>query len=224
MTGCQRGKLIALCGVDGAGKTTQLLRLSRHLQQRGAVYLTKQPTDWFRQDPVVRAYLNLELPVTELLLSELALFSSADRLRHLRNELEPRLAAGEIVLTDRHILSAYASFLAGGFTDLEWLMSLNRLMPLPDLAIYLDVEPAVACARIMARDGSSRKCQELDQAFLARMRAAFLEQPWGATYLPHYCVIDGSAPPDTVETRIRTVVDGLFADPPRPLIEPVRAP
>jgi dTMP kinase len=211
MAGGAPGRLIAFCGLDGAGKSTQIERLAPYLRERGTVYLTTLPTKWFREDPAVRAYLNLDLPPTELVMSELALFSSADRLRHLRTELLPRLAAGEIIVSDRHILSAYTSFLANGFKDLDWLMSMNRLMPVPDLTIYLDVDPSVSCKRILARDISSRKRQELDQEFLARMRAAYLEQAWGPGYLPNYVIIDGSGSAEAIQEKIRTAIDALFA-------------
>ena len=212
MTHSSAGKLIAFCGLDGAGKTTQLERLARYLGQRSDVYLTTLPTNWFRQDAVVRAYLNQDIEITDILLSELALFSSADRLRHLRSELLPRLAAGQIILSDRHILSAYASFLAAGFKDLSWLMSINRSVPVPDLTLFLDVAPVLSCQRIIKRDGTSRKRQELDQEFLTRMRAAYIEQPWGPDYLPRYVIIDGSSPADIVEQQIRDAVDSLLAD------------
>jgi dTMP kinase len=211
MAGGAPGRLIAFCGLDGAGKSTQIERLAPYLRERGTVYLTTLPTKWFREDPAVRAYLNLDLPPTELVMSELALFSSADRLRHLRTELLPRLAAGEIIVSDRHILSAYTSFLANGFKDLDWLMSMNRLMPVPDLTIYLDVDPSLSCKRILDRDISSRKRQELDQEFLARMRAAYLEQAWGPGYLPNYVIIDGSGSAEAIQEKIRTAIDALFA-------------
>lgn len=212
MTNGIPGKLIAFCGLDGAGKTTQLDRLARHLSRRGTVFRTTLPTDWFRQDEAVRAYLNQDIENTDVFLSELALFSSADRLRHLRSELQPRLAAGEIILSDRHILSAYTSLLAAGFTDLPWLISLNRLMPVPDLTIYLDVDPVVSSQRVLSRDGAAHKRQEVDLEFLTRTRAVFIDQPWGPDYLPHYAIIDGSGPADEVEAKIREAADSLFAD------------
>lgn len=210
MTNGNTGKLIAFCGLDGAGKTTQLDRLGRHLEQYGTVFRTTLPTDWFRQDPAVRAYLNQEIENTDIFLSELALFSSADRLRYLRSELQPRLAAGEIILCDRHILSAYTSLLAAGFKDLPWLMSLNRLMPVPDLTIYLDIDPAISSQRVLARDGAAHKRQEVDLEFLARTRAVFIDQPWGPDYLPRYAIIDGSGAADVVEAKIREAADELF--------------
>jgi dTMP kinase len=211
MSDGNRGKLIAFCGLDGAGKSTQIELLAPYLRQRGTVYVTTLPTKWFREDPAVRAYLNLDLAPTELVMSELALFSSADRLRHLRTELLPRLAAGEIIVSDRHILSAYTSFMANGLTDLDWLMSMNRLMPVPELTIYLDLEPSLSVERILTRDIASRKRQELDQEFLARIRAVYHEQPWGPDYLPNYVIIDGSGSPGAIQSKIREAVDALFA-------------
>jgi dTMP kinase len=63
----KRGTLIAVCGIDGSGKTTQLARLRQYLEARSApVVTTRQPTDRYRRDPVVRAALNLEIPFDEV--------------------------------------------------------------------------------------------------------------------------------------------------------------
>src|SRR6266480_3916462 len=173
-----RGKLIAFCGIDGAGKTTQIDKLLQALDRQPDVITTKEPTDWFRSDSLVRAYLDLEVAATTEVLAELCLFAAADRLRHSREFLEPRLAAGHIVLCDRYVFCGYASLAAAGLTDLEWQVAINRHVLLPDITIYLDVEPEVACDRIMSRDRKFRKRQETDIPFLAKMRAAYKAQAW----------------------------------------------
>ncbi|MCO5056816.1 MAG: hypothetical protein M9905_02805 [Rhizobiaceae bacterium] len=54
----REGMLVAICGFDGTGKTTQVERLQGTLEGRGVtVTRTRQPTDWYRNEPVVKSYL-----------------------------------------------------------------------------------------------------------------------------------------------------------------------
>ena len=53
------GKLITFCGLDGCGKTTQIRRLVKWLEDNGyKVYLTKQPTDFVRESEIFRTYMD----------------------------------------------------------------------------------------------------------------------------------------------------------------------
>lgn len=200
-----RGTLIAVCGIDGSGKTTQLTRLREHLERTTApVVVTRQPTDRYRRDAVVRAALDLEVPFDEVR-HELALLSAFDRARHLREDVLPALDRGATVLSDRYVYSTYAYFMARGIQDLAWLMSINRSVPAPDVTLYLDIAPKDAVERVLARDGSSRKREELDVARMSQVREIFLSQPWGGS--ERYHVIDAARHPDDVWNQIRDVVD-----------------
>ena len=54
--------LIAVCGIDGAGKTTQIKNIEEYLKKQGKkVFITKQPSNWYRQDKRVRMFLNGEI-------------------------------------------------------------------------------------------------------------------------------------------------------------------
>lgn len=204
-----RGKLVAVCGIDGSGKTTQIERAVDHLRSLDhEVLATRQPTDRYRQDPTVRAALDLQLDFREIA-PELALFAAFDRLRHLREVVVPALDAGTWVVTDRYVYSSYAYFLSRGIADVEWLAALNRHAPRPDLTIVVDVPPELAAARIIRRDGSSRKREELDLERMTAVRAAFRDQPWGGH--ESYHLVDGTEPADIVWQSVQKLLDGLSA-------------
>lgn len=196
------GVFIAFCGIDGSGKTTQLRLLEKTLSDKGEVFTTRQPTDAYRQDPVIREFLNQETPPEEYetTVREMALYAAADRLRHLRREVHPRLRKGHTVLTDRYVYSSYAYFLARGIDDLDWLMQLNRHAPTPDLVVYLDIDPALAIERILARDGHSRKREEIDLDVMRRVRESFVTQPWGKSEAFH--VVDATSPPEKIAEHV----------------------
>jgi len=121
------GKLFVVCGIDGSGKSTQISNLARYLEEKSyEVVKTRQPTDMYRQDAVVRAALNLDIS-PHVVAEELALFSAFDRARHIREVINPALAQGKIVLSDRYVYSTFAYFLSRGLTDIEWLCRFHLL-------------------------------------------------------------------------------------------------
>jgi len=199
-----------VCGIDGSGKSTQISNLARYLEEKSyEVVKTRQPTDMYRQDAVVRAALNLDIS-PHVVAEELALFSAFDRARHIREVINPALAQGKIVLSDRYVYSTFAYFLARGLTDIEWLKLINRSVPIPSLTFYIDVDPEVAKQRIISRDGNSRKREEIDMERMTRVRRTFLDQPWGE--VKSYVIVDGQLSIDSVWARIRSAVDVALAE------------
>ena len=196
--------LVAICGIDGAGKTTQIEKLKKALNLENDVFTTKQPSDWYRKDSRLRAFLNQEMEESEILLQELALFAASDRLRHIQTEVFPKLEEGDIVITDRYVFSTYAYFLARGINDIEWLKNINRHAPTPDVTIYIDIPIDVAIKRIIERDGESKKREELDVKRMSKVRDVFLKQPWGE--VENYYTIDGLKPLEEKADEILKIV------------------
>ncbi len=168
----RRGRFLVLEGLDGAGTTTQAAVLAARLRARGRrVHLTAEPS----AGPVGRL-LRRALRGTAggrgrpLDQRALALLFAADRVDHLATEVEPRLASGVDVVSDRYALSslAYQSAATG---DLAWVEALNREAPAPDLTIFLEVRPAVALRRRYAAS-AEREIFEVP-AFQRRVAAAY---------------------------------------------------
>src|SRR6267154_1057805 len=143
-----RAIFVALEGIDGSGTTTQLARLVAHLEARGRhAHATREPST----GPIGRL-------LRELLLGRhalpdgapadghaMALLFAADRRDHLRREIEPRLAAGIDVVTDRYLMSSLAY--QAEEADRDWVGSLARAVRPADLTILLDVPVDVAAGR-----------------------------------------------------------------------------
>lgn len=166
------GALIAVCGFDGSGKTTQVEALARHLAERGrSVHLTRQPTTWYRQLPEVRSFLNDGGSPRQA--RRLALLAAADRLRHLDEEVLPRLRDGQTVITDRYVFSSIAYFLHRG-VPADLLLEINAGIPRPVLSIYLDVPATDLMRRLSMRDGDGTKHEEQAEQRIESVRAQFL--------------------------------------------------
>ena len=150
-----RGRLIVLEGLDGAGTTTQVERLAARLRAEGhSVLTTREPSD----GPVgvlIRQALTgrLVLPggAGPLASETLALLYAADRTDHLRARVLPALEAGQVVLSDRSVLSSLAY--QGASLPMEWVEAINTHALPADLTLFVEVSLDVAAGRRAARGG-----------------------------------------------------------------------
>jgi len=153
-----RGKLIAIEGIDGSGKRTQVELLTTALRERGhAVFATGFPRydSWFGK--MVGQFLNGELgPLESVDPHFSALLYAGDRFE-AKGKLESALGNGQIVLVDRYIGSNLAHQTArvdaakrAAFQ--EWIEHLEYGiygLPKEDLVLYLRV-PAVEAQKLVA--------------------------------------------------------------------------
>lgn len=107
----------------------------------------------------------------------MALLFAADRLDHVSREVEPLLAQGTHVLTDRYRWSSLAY--QGSRVPLDWVTTLNRAARRPDLTILFDVAPEVALARRLQRGGAVEIYDDLpmQRAVAERYRALAAAAP-----------------------------------------------
>lgn len=144
-----RGILIAIEGIDGAGKTTQAELLERALSAVGfTVVRTKEPTAGTYgqrlRDSATAGRLSID--------DELELFL-ADRREHVAGLIEPALSSGKVVIVDRYYFSMAAYQGARGM-DPEAILAVNETFaPEPDLLVFLHIPPSAALGRIAVRGG-----------------------------------------------------------------------
>ena len=139
------GRLIAVEGIDGSGKSTQLRLLERWLRARGhPVHFT----EW-NSSPLVRRSMkrgkskNLLTPTTFSLLHAV---DFADRFTY---QILPQLKAGMIVLADRYVYTAFARDVARGVHP-DWVRGVYRFAPRPDLTLYFRVPIDVSLDRLLS--------------------------------------------------------------------------
>lgn len=175
-----RGRLIALEGLDGCGKSTQRPLVARALRDAGhEVVETREPTDGrFGRRIRELARAGERAPADE----ELRWFVE-DRREHVEQTLEPALAAGRWVVTDRYFLStvAYQGARYQGARGLDWeriLADSEAAFPAPDLALLFELPVDVGLERATARDGARDAFERADE--LERVAAIFaaIERRW----------------------------------------------
>jgi dTMP kinase len=204
-----RGRFIALEGLDGAGTTTQLERLAAHLGAR--LHATREPST----GPIgreIRRHLQGPVDGIQLDPAALALLFAADRLDHLRREIEPQLERGVHVISDRYLLSSLA------YQTLEVprpdVLAYNTRARRPDLTLFIDVPVAVAEARRNQRGGAAEIFEE--RALQARVHKAYLAEidALRAAGEP-VAVIDGTPVPEVVFGAVLEAAESCFAAPAR---------
>ena len=194
----RRGRLIALEGGEASGKSTQARVLAASL---GAL-LTREPggTDIGRR---IRAVV-LAPDLGDLDARAEALLMAADRAQHVAEVLEPALARGSDVVTDRFSGSslAYQGFGRGlGVDDVRRVSTWAAGGLEPDLIVLLDVPLDVAARR---RTSIGDRMEAEGAAFHARVADGY--RALAAAEPDRWVVVDGTGPPDDVAERVSKLV------------------
>jgi len=205
-----RGLFISVEGIEGAGKSTQVVWIKECLEEAGKeVVVTREPGGTGIGE-AVRALLldptNAGMADdTELLM----MFSS--RAEHIAKVIQPALSADKCVVCDRFTDATYA-YQGGGrgipshrIAILEdWVQGPLR----PDLTFVLDVPIAIGLERASRRSGRDRFERE-DITFFSRVRDAYIER---ARQQPErYCLIDAAPPSTVVKASIMEVLKAWVA-------------
>lgn len=208
MSGGTRGRLIALEGIDGCGKTTQARSLADHL---GAGF-TFEPGG----TPLGASLRTLLLNPTGPSVGERAeaLLMASDRAQHVAEVLEPELVAGRWMVTDRFSAStlAYQGFGRGmGIDELVRLVEWATAGLNPDLNVLVDVPVATAAAR---RSGERADVfEQLGDGFQQRVADGFRQM---ASEDPNrWAVVDGDRPIAEVAAEVQSVVRDRVGEPTR---------
>jgi len=197
-------QFIAIEGIEGSGKSTNLPYIVELLQQAGkAVVVTREPGGT-RIGESLRGLL-LDPEQTMELDTELLLMFAA-RAEHLVKVIRPALRGGQWVVCSRFTDATYAYQGAGRgipnariATLADWVQGKFS----PDLTLILDIPVAEGLARVRERGPADRFEQE-KMAFFQRVRMAYLAR--AKAHPDHYRVIDAQGSLDTVRARIGDVI------------------
>lgn len=190
-----RGRLLAFEGLDGSGKSTQVATLAAVLRAEGHdVVVTREPTD----GPYGRRIRSMARSGAAVAPEQELRWFVEDRRSHVAEVIEPGLAAGRLVVTDRYYLSTVAYQGARGLDPGRLLSESEAEFPLPDLVLLLEVEPELGLQRVSGRGGVAETVFER-RRFLERVGANFaaLERPYlaridarGTEEVVHRAVVD----------------------------------
>ena len=201
-----RGKFISFEGIDGAGKSTHVNSVAEQLRAAGnAVVSTREPGGTSLGEKL-RALLLAE----PMHLETEALLMFAARREHIAQVIEPALARGEWVISDRFTDASFAYQGGGRRLSLDKLAVLEHWVHpdlQPDLTLLFDVPIDVARQRLDAERVLDKFEQEQSD-FFAATRDVYLQR--AAQFPNRIRVIDSTQPLETVRNEVEKIIQRLI--------------
>ena len=206
------GRLITFEGVEGCGKSTQLLLLARHLQRRGIAFVTTREPGGTALGERVRELL-LDPRLVPAPAAELFLFEAA-RAQVVAEIVKPALLAGTTVLSDRFADSSLAYQGGARGIPAATVARLNDLACaglVPDRTLVFDLDVELAFGRARRRPtttADNRRFEDEATAFHQAVAAAYRDL---ARREPaRVAVVDARGTPEEVHERTKAAVADLF--------------
>lgn len=205
---------ISVEGGEGAGKSTLIEQYVLTLRARGIDFVvTREPGGTVLGDQIRSWLLNADKSIKIGDKAELLLFLAA-RAQHIEEVITPALKAGKVVVCDRFNDSTIAYQGAGRHLGVEWVRDLCLKVcgpVVPDLTLYLDVDPTIGLQRTRRTSKATALAGEVDRIeaekndFHERVRQAFIsfseEEP------RRFCVIDANQAQRQVIERAKEVLE-----------------
>ena len=201
------GRFISVEGIDGAGKSTQIAALADRLVARGHEVMRSREPGGSPGAEMIRRLLVEGDPDRWSPETEILLFTAARR-DHLERTILPALARGAVVLSDRFADSTRV-YQGAARADLRATVdALHRLMIgiEPDLTLVLDMDPAAALTRGLARASGEDRFEDMGLGFQQRLRAGF--RALAADEPGRVALIDAGRAPEVIGAEI----DALLAE------------
>ena len=212
------GKLIAIEGTDGVGRSTQIQLLREWLEVRGYGVVE---TGWTRS---MLMQPTIELAKSSNTLNKLTfvLLYATDFADRLEKEIIPALKAGFVVLSDRYIFTALARAGVRG-VDRQWLRNLYGFAIAPHMVFYLNVDMKTLIGRVLASRGMDfwesgmdlKHGDDIYDSFRAYQNKLLREYSSMADEF-HFRVVDARRPVDRIQDELRKNVAAFLESAERP--------
>ena len=209
-------RFIVLEGIDGAGKSSQVEPLVAWLRGRGHTVTTCRDPGATATGDAIRAILldrhDLQLAPTAEMLRYMAA-----RAQLVSEVIQPSLARGEWVVSDRYLLANIVYQGHAGGLDPDTIRQVGAVATgglEPDLVLLFDVDLETA-ARRLARPLD--KLENRGDEYRGRLRAGYLAE--SARRPDRIAVVDATGDPDTVQENLRAAIEQRFPEvcSPRPI-------
>lgn len=210
------GKLLVIEGTDRSGRSTQVGLLVDWLRRHG---VEPVQTDWSTSPHISKA-IHKAKAAGELRPITFSLFYAADFADRIANVVVPALEAGEVVVADRYVFTAFARDVARG-ADPTWLETLYAFAPPPDAVFYLRVPPTVTQQRVPSTPVKALDRYEagLDLGLSADPAESFqlyqqrvFDEFERLARLHTFTVVDGEQDVDAIARQVRAGVRDILGE------------
>lgn len=199
-----KSRFITFEGIDGAGKSSQIAAAVALIQSRGInVVQTREPGG----TPLAEKLRELLLHESMHLETEAMLMFAARR-EHLAALIEPALAAGSWVVSDRFTDATYAYQVGGRGLDEARFRALEQWVHphlQPDLTLVFDLDPVVAAQRLAGTGHAPDRFEREKADFFQRVRAAYLRR--AAADPARVKVVDASQTPQEISKAVVALIE-----------------
>ena len=212
------GKIIAIEGSDGVGRSTQIRLLREWLEVQGWGVVE---TEWTRST-LMQPTIDLAKASNTLNKLTFVLLYATDFADRLEKEIVPALKAGFIVLADRYIFTALARARVRG-VDRSWLRNLYGFAIAPHLVFYLDVDVDTLTRRVLRSGGMDFWESGMDMKAADDIYDSF--RTYQSRLLREYASLsdefgfrrlDAVQPVDRIQQDLRRQISSFLADTQRP--------
>ena len=200
-----QGKFITFEGIDGAGKSTHLAFVAELVQKRGKTVVTTREPGGTPLGEKLRELLLHE----KMHLETEALLMFAARREHLAEIIEPALARGDWVISDRFTDASFAYQGGGRKLAIDKLETLEQWVHprlQPDLTLLFDVPLEVARSRLAATR-TLDKFEREQEDFFEATRAEYLRR--AAQFPTRFRVIDSTLPIPDIQKQLEKIISNL---------------
>lgn len=201
------GKFIVFEGVDGSGKSLQATNLAQWLEQRDCLVVRCHDPG---STPLGDAVREVLLHRKDLRLdpeAEMFLYMAA-RAQLVREVIQPALAEGHWVISDRFLMSNIVYQGHAGGLDIDAVRKIGEIATCnikPDLTLILDIDPDTASARM---DRPLDRLESRGDAYREKVRNGYHSESQSQNTI----LIDATANVEEVQSRVITTVQSLCAD------------
>ncbi len=209
-----KGKLIAIEGTDGVGRSTHIEMLQEWLEVQGYGVLT---TGWTRSNLMSKT---IEAAKQGNILDRwsFSLLYATDFADRLEHQIIPALRSGFIVLADRYIYTAFARD-AVRSGDRAWIRDVFGFAVVPDLACYLRIDVDTLALRVIETKGMNFWESGMDLKLGADLYDSFkkyqgllIEEFDQMAEEFKFEVIDARKPPEEIQQDLRSKIEPLLVN------------
>ena len=208
-----KGKLVAIEGTDGVGRSTHIESLQEWLEVQGYGVVT---TGWTRSNLMSKT---IEMAKQGNILDRwsFSLLYATDFADRLEHQVIPALRSGFIVLADRYIYTAFARDLVRS-GDRKWIRDVFGFALIPDLVCYLRIDVDTLALRVIESNGMNywesgmdlRLGTDLYDSF-KKYQGLLIEEFDKMAEEFQFEVIDARKSPDDIQDELRTKIQSMLA-------------
>jgi dTMP kinase len=212
--GAYPGKIIAIEGTDGVGRSTQIRLLREWLEVQGYGVVE---TGWTRSE-LMQPTIDLAKSSNTLNKLTFQLLYATDFADRLEKEIIPAVKAGFVVLSDRYIYTAMARAGVRG-VDRTWIRNLYGFALVPHLVFYLRIDEKTLIRRVLQSRGMDywesgmdlKLGDDIYESFRAYQRSLLREYASMADEY-HFRVLDARRKVDVIQDELRRQIGAFLAE------------